>query len=102
VAYAERVSLLACPVPPRENVIGPEIAPDRACSRNVTFLSRERLIGQHMQNRKLKGGFYEGYDDRAFSKSFCLDITGLADFGGSYAEGSSVGRAQQPEQRVGA
>ena len=55
-----------------------------------------------MQNRKLKGGFYEGYDDRAFSKSFCLDITGLADFGGSHAEGSSVGRAQQPEQRVGA
>ena len=54
MAYAERVSLLACPVPPRENVIGPEIAPDRACSRNVTFLSRERLIGQHMQNRKLK------------------------------------------------
>jgi hypothetical protein len=48
-----------------------------------------------------KGGFYEGYGDRTFGKSFCPDITDFADFGRSCSEGNSVGHAQQPRRLVG-
>jgi hypothetical protein len=47
--------MLTCPVPPREKIIGTEIAPSiGGVQGSLTFLSRERLIGQRIQNWKLK------------------------------------------------
>jgi hypothetical protein len=62
---------------------------------SLTFLINQRLKGQYIPYTvEAEGGFYEGYSDRTFSKSFRPDIISFADFGRSYARGHKLGVSQ--------